>query len=71
MASLDKLTKADVAALRQYAIAYGHGIRWKGALRLAWETGVYFPCTDPDVKATLQSLRNRLGTSWLSKFNFA
>lgn len=71
MAALDKLTKADVAALRQYSIACNCGIRWKGKLRDAWATGVYGARVDPDTKATLQSIRNRLGTSWLSKFNFA
>lgn len=69
MPAIDKLTKSDVQALRSFAQQVGGGIRWKGKLRDAWLTGVY-RC-DPETRATLQHLRNRLGTSWLTKFNFA
>lgn len=71
MSALDKLTKEDVAALRQFAIACNCGIRWKGELRASWESGVWGYKVEPDTRATLRNIRNRLGTSWLSKFNFA
>ncbi len=66
---LDQLTKEDRAVLLRFGQLQNCGVRWKGRLRTAWDTGLY-PRTEPDQRATLQALRNRLGVSWLSKFRF-
>lgn len=61
----EKLTSADLAVILRFAKQ--GGIRWKAKLRRAWESGDY-GSIEPDNKAHLQSLRNRFGTSLLSKF---
>lgn len=70
MSAIDKLTPSDINALRIFARVCNNGIRWKGSLRDAWERG-YYKGVDADTKATLQGLRNSLGTSWLSQFKFS
>lgn len=71
MAAIDKLTEIDRTNLRKFASAANCGIRWKGKLRDFWSTGYCSVNVDRDVRSDLLFLRNRLGTSWLSKFKFA
>jgi hypothetical protein len=56
-------TAEEAAALATFAVEYGR--KWKSYLRRAWETGWYNTAADV---AALQSLRNRLGPSWLTKY---
>lgn len=58
------LTETEVVALRRYAATYGRS--WKSALNVAWMTGNYGARSDDT--ATLQTLRNQRGPSWLAKF---
>lgn len=50
--------------LRKYAL--DHGRYWKADLRDSWMNGVYL---NSDASAELQTIRNSLGPTWLSKFS--
>lgn len=61
----NKPTAEQLAALGRFARAYGHGRRWKQALRSYWEASRYPGVAEIDVPV-LQGLRNQFGPSWLA-----
>lgn len=61
MDTTDLLTPAEYAALREYAITHGKR-RWKNDLWADWMKAA--------APGHLQAIRNRLGPSWLARFQF-
>jgi len=62
-----ELTKAEKDVL--CLVQCNHGKQAKRLIRQAWETGSYshFSYMSPEQVATLQTIRNSRGPSWLAK----
>jgi hypothetical protein len=58
-----EITVEELTVLRSFAARYGRN--WKAHLRWQWEHGYD---DYQENAATLRSLRNRLGPSWLARY---
>jgi hypothetical protein len=67
---LDRLTPADIAALRAFAAA--NGSEWRDVLREAWTLGaIETDAADERHAERLLSMRTRLGIAWLADSDLA
>jgi hypothetical protein len=69
--SMATLTPAQQTALMAFVDALTHEKHrheWKARLSDAWITGIYPVGLDADQRASLQSIRNGFGASWLATY---